>query len=339
MNTMSDDLHLAQVMLRRSGVSLLDAARLVQHILDFRPRGEACLGAVVFCTKVIQAGLAQRHLKEMSVREGFELYLKTKTHLRAASLHDIEYLGRRLLRSCPQLADSCFSEISLSDCEWWIGECFTTPSQFNKGRMMLHGLFQFAARQEWCSRNVVALVAKKRVVEQEIRALSLSDAQRLVAVSERKEFAPCSAGVALLVWAGLRPAEVRRVRWRDVDLAERSITIRAQCSKTGGVRQVDVCGALAASLKRYRQVHCPAADDLLCPADWVGTWRRIRDEAGFKGRWVQDVLRHTFASYHAKRYKDMNLLQWNMGHRDQSLLRARYVNLQGITRQAAVKGR
>ncbi len=334
MNTMSDDLQLAQVMLRDSGVTLLDAARLVRHILDFCPRGQ---GAMVFCSKVVQAGLSQRHLKEMKVRQGFELYMATKGHLRAASRHDLLYLARRIFRVCPQLAEANFCDVSLSDCERYLGECFTTSSQFNKGRMMLHGLFRFAMMREWCDRNVVSLIPKKRVVEQEIRALSLPEAQRLVAVSEQREFVTCSAGVALLVWAGLRPAEVRRLRWRDIDLKEKSITVRATCSKTGGVRQVDICGALAASLSQYKKNFAPTNETPICPTDWPQKWRHIRDSAGFKGRWVQDVLRHTFASYHAKHYKDMALLQWNMGHRDQSLLRARYVNLQGITRNAAAR--
>ncbi|MFR9535010.1 MAG: hypothetical protein SNG49_09310, partial [Rikenellaceae bacterium] len=162
---MSDEYYLARAMLRGSGMSLVDAARVVRQILDFRPRGS---GAVVFCCKVVQAGLAQRHLKEMSLEEGFALYVAGKSHLRAASLHDICYLWRRLARVCPRLAGAQFAEISLADCERWLGECFSTASQFNKGRTMLHGLFEFAMRREWCDRNVIKLVPRKRVVEEEI---------------------------------------------------------------------------------------------------------------------------------------------------------------------------
>ncbi len=332
MNTMSDEYYVARVMLEDAGMSLLDAVRVVRQMLDFKPKGQ---GAVVCCSKVVQAGLAQRHLKEMRVRDGFALYLAGKGHLRAASRHDIEYLWRRLARACPSFAGAQFAEISLADCERWLGECFSTASQFNKGRTMLHGLFEFAMRREWCDRNVVKLVPRKRVVEQEIRALEMPDIQRLVRVSEQPEFAPCAAGVALMLWAGLRPTEVRRLRWRDVDLAEKCITVRAECSKTGGVRQVDICRALEARLSRLRRHHLPDEHALICPPDWQPRWRKIRNAAGFAGRWVQDVLRHTFASYHAKHYKNMALLQWNMGHRDQNLLRSRYVNLQGITQVAA----
>lgn len=65
--------------------------------------------------------------------------------------------------------------------------------------------------------------------------------------------------------------------------------------------------------------------------NWQNKWKQIRNAAGFAGQWIQDVLRHTYATYHVKHYKNMPLLQLNMGHRDQSLLRARYVNMQGIS--------
>ena len=45
----------------------------------------------------------------------------------------------------------------------------------------------------------------------------------------------------------------------------------------------------------------------------------------------QDVLRHTYASYFAKRFKDLPRLQLNMGHHDLSLLRSRYINMRGIS--------
>ncbi|MFI3244473.1 MAG: tyrosine-type recombinase/integrase, partial [Akkermansia sp.] len=125
----------------------------------------------------------------------------------------------------------------------------------------------------------------------------------------------------------LRPTELRRLRWGDIDWAEASLTVRAQCSKTGGVRQVELGSALLRYLKPYRK----GDTDLICPPDWLPMWRQIREAAGFKGRWVQDVLRHTYASYHAKHYRDLPRLQLNMGHRDQNLLRARYVNMRGIS--------
>lgn len=58
-------------------------------------------------------------------------------------------------------------------------------------------------------------------------------------------------------------------------------------------------------------------------------------EKGFRGHWVQDVLRHTYASYHAKRYGNLARLQLCMGHGSLLLLRSRYVNMRGISLASA----
>ena len=41
--------------------------------------------------------------------------------------------------------------------------------------------------------------------------------------------------------------------------------------------------------------------------------------------WVPDVCRHTFATYHAAMFRNLPELQLEMGHRDTSLLRSRYM--------------
>ncbi len=72
----------------------------------------------------------------------------------------------------------------------------------------------------------------------------------------------------------------------------------------------------------------------ICPKGWVRRWRLLREAAGFSS-WVPDVLRHSYASYHVKRYQDLGQLQLAMGHRDCRLLLTRYVNLRGISRADA----
>jgi len=44
-----------------------------------------------------------------------------------------------------------------------------------------------------------------------------------------------------------------------------------------------------------------------------------------------DVLRHTFASYHARQFRNFASLQMDMGHSSLSLLRTRYLNMEGIS--------
>ena len=92
--------------------------------------------------------------------------------------------------------------------------------------------------------------------------------------------------VALLVFAGIRPREVRRLTWQDIDLQENTITVRSQCSKTGGVRQVEIMP----QLKRILLSYTAQTQQKICPANWQRRWQKIRNNAGFSGCWVQDSL-------------------------------------------------
>ncbi len=61
--------------------------------------------------------------------------------------------------------------------------------------------------------------------------------------------------------------------------------------------------------------------------------RLLRREAGFSRlSWVPDVLRHTFASYHALTHRNLPALQLQLGHRDARLLLTRYLNLRPLRR-------
>lgn len=316
----------AKRILTGTDVSVLDAARIAKNILDAKPKNFA-LTDLQFCAKVIEVGLRHISTKEMSLADGFALYLKSKQHLRPDSIRDIRCIGNRLLRITPEFGKRNFSELSVTECEEWLNAAFHTDSQFNKARTMLHGLFEFALRREWCEKNPIKRIERRKVVEKEIQPLKLAETRRLIKTAQSES--PVYAVVAaLLVYTGIRPREVRRITWRDIDTEEKTITVRSQCSKTGGVRQVEIPPVL----NRLLITHKVESSSHICPTDWQRRWRKIRDNSGFRGRWVQDVLRHTYASFHAKNYADLPRLQLNMGHRDQSLLRSRYVNMRGISR-------
>ena len=326
---MNTDYISAKRILTGTDVSVLDAARIAKNILDAKPKNFV-LTDLQFCAKVIEVGLRHMRTKEMPLADGFALYLKSKQHLRPDSIRDIRCIGNRLLRTKPEFGGRNFSEFSVAECEEWLNAAFHTNPQFNKARTMLHGLFEFALRREWCDKNPIKRIERKKVVEKEIQPLKLAETKRLIKTAQRES--PVYAVVAaLLVYTGIRPREVRRLTWRDIDTEEKTITVRSQCSKTGGVRQVEIPPVL----NRLLITHKSQNSSHICPTDWQRRWRKIRDYSGFRGRWVQDVLRHTYASFHAKNYADLPLLQLNMGHRDLSLLRSRYINMHGISRAEA----
>ena len=144
---------------------------------------------------------------------------------------------------------------------------------------MLFGLFEFALRRQWCESNPIKLIERKKVVEKEIKPLSIEQTERLMSTAQARKNRDCVAAVALLLYAGIRPREVRRLRWRDIDLAENCVTIRSLCSKTGGVRHVEICRPLKTILSRSRPEVCERA---VCPPNWPRRWKLIRDASGFR---------------------------------------------------------
>lgn len=313
----------ALTLLNERGVTLLDAARLIRNALDSFSK-ESGLTPVQFCAKVISTGLRHIRNEEMPIKDGFLLYLETKRDLRPDSLKDIRYLGNRLINSNTKLGGAYFSELKVADCEQYLSSTFKTPSQFNKARTMLYGLFEFALKREWCDKNPIKLIEKQKVIEKEIIPLSNAQTESLLKNAKKRN---CLPAVGLLLFAGIRPREVRRLKWKDIDLEEGFITARSQCSKTGGVRHVEILPALRRILVECQKVE----ESCICPPNWRRKWKNIREISGFKGVWVQDVLRHTYASYHAKKFRDLPRLQVNMGHRDLSLLCSRYINMRGIS--------
>lgn len=156
-------------------------------------------------------------------------------------------------------------------------------------------------------------------------ALRPDEIEKLLRISWRKEHRACRPALALMLYAGIRPQEVTRLTYACIDTEAVELTVPARHSKTGGGRCIPLCPNLRAMLEEAGP-HAP--EQPICPPNWINRWRELRRDAGFT-EWQQDVLRHTFASYFAKAYRDLPTLQLYMGHRD--------VNLQGISRDAALR--
>ena len=206
---------------------------------------------------------------------------------------------------------------------------FDTPRQRQKARLILSGVFGTAVRRGWCSENPVAKVEVPRVVEKQVPILTPQEIERLLHAAHHYRDGSCAAAVGMMLYAGIRPHEAARLTWAQVDLGERAIYIQPQHSKTGGARRVSIHKPLLRILREHRR----AESEKICPPNWLHHWRELRRAAGWTPRehsWPQDALRHTFASYHLSYFRSFAELQVEIGHRDATLLRTRYVDQRGV---------
>lgn len=261
-----------------------------------------------------------------------EQFLETKRTLRRSSYAEYCSVLRRLLRENPGLGDCLVRQVHARDCLNAILKVYQTAHTVDKARRLLHCFFQYALQQNWCGENPVSRLQVIRKQERVVDALTMEQVNKLLAAAEQAEHRACAPAIGLMLWAGIRPYEVARLQWKDVDMEERIVALQARHSKTGGARVVNMQPILVRWLKRMR---AGAADDaMIAPHNWPARWRAARESAGLRP-WHADTLRHTFASYYLKQFNDVHRLQMEMGHSNVTLLFTRYLNLRGITRKAA----
>ncbi len=326
-----------QTLLAGLPLSGSDAARLVLEALEEMPelRQLAAQGKDALMQalrRVLHEGIAAVRAQERTVSFSHaaqeSLARRTMAGRRPTTLRDLRHFIRRLLR-LPGLAERPLRAMDTQECRRALEQAFAgSAHSFRKGRAILHSIFAYGMRQGWCSDNPVAAIEHPVLKEREIVPLPLRACRKLVAVAKTPCFRDCLPALSLMLFAGVRPGEVARLRWADVRCDEGALCIAARHCKTGGARRVELSPALQRLLRRLRA----ASNSRLCPPQWSRRWQQLRRAAGFTTGWVPDILRHTFASYHALTHRNLPALQLQLGHRDSRLLFTRYLNLPAVRR-------
>ncbi len=321
-----------------------DAARLVLEALEEMPELQEAAAAgrealMQALRRVLRAGASALREQEKTVpfaqAAAESLQRRARAGRRPTTLRDLRHFMNRLLR-VPGLAERPLRAISTAECRRALKQAFAgSAHSFRKGRAILHSVFACGMKMGWCATNPVAAIEPPRIEEKEIVPLSLADCRRLVETASSARFRDCLPALGLMLFAGVRPGEVARLHWGDIRCEEGVLAIAARHSKTGGARRVELCPPLRRMLRRHRPHHA-GTPELLCPPHWQTRWQRLRQAAGLatpQRPWVPDVLRHTFASYHALTHRNLPALQLQLGHRDARLLLTRYLNTPALRRR------
>ena len=312
----------ALALLKSTKLSPLEAAQVACAAV------RAGRGRVKQALRCIAAGEEELKRQERTVTfdKAVAAALEARKDRRARTLCDFRYVTRRFMKRCPGLARRRVRSITAAECAAYIESAFETPRQRQKARLTLSGVFSTAIKRGWCSENPVTRVEAPRVVEKTVPILTPEEAEQLVQAAREYKGGICLPAVGLMLYAGIRPHEVARLRWGDVDLPGKRVLIAPQHSKTGGARPVTLLRPALRLLSH--PPHRRPAPQRICPPQWLRHWREVRRCAGWNRLtrpWRQDVCRHSFASYHAAMYRNLHELQLQMGHRSTDLLRTRYL--------------
>jgi len=190
-------------------------------------------------------------------------------------------------------------------------------------RRLFSVFFGWAVRHHYCLENPCDRLDRLPKATTHISILSPDEVKRLLTAAIRYHDGVTVAGVAIALFAGLRPSELLDLQAGDINGERIRVTGGKMRRKIN--RIVQIPPNLAAWLKKY-----PFRG---LPGGWNYKMKRLKAATNARS-WVQDILRHTSISYQAERDKNEGLTAFNNGTSKQ-MMDSHYRNV--IDNPAAIK--
>ncbi len=306
----------ADALLKDEGLRLLDAVR---DILAAREALKAFPEVTMLdAAKHYAAVLADRE-RSWTVDEAAERWLAS----RKAKGRSDSYLwdaNRRLAKFREPFGGRSLADITTADVDGWVNGLGVGSQTVRNYLTVVSSMFSYAVKQKRSPRNPVSDVERPDVVRDEAGILTPDELRRLLAVLP-DDTVPY---VALGAFAGLRPMEVRRLKWEDINFQTGYVTVKSGTAKTKRRRTVPITDNLRAWLKPLAQESGPVVK----LADLTVRQKRLapaRKKAKL-ANWPHDCLRHSAATYWLHNEGDAARVALWLGH-TQEVLHAHYKGL------------
>lgn len=185
-------------------------------------------------------------------------------------------------------------------------------------------------------------VLRKTLIERDARARARRKSGNLWRADRNEELLPPIPGYSdhitpmtlLALNTGLRRGELVQLRWGDIDLTARRLTVRAGYTKSGKTRHVPLNSEVVTVLKSYQKQES-GVGRLFAIAGIGKAWERLMQAAGIADFRFHD-LRHTFASKLVMAGIDLNTVRELLGQGDIKMT-LRYAHLAPEHKAAAVE--
>jgi integrase/recombinase XerD len=298
--------------LKLTPYGLIEAARLVAH-------AHAKLGPLAIRIEDAidkHAADVERRLRSVSVAKLVEEFRASRQAKGKSAIY-LRDLRSRLGRFQATFCDRIVADFAAREIDEWIQSLNVGPQTQNNFRAVLSAMWTFAVRRGYAESNIVRLVDKSAVARDHVPVFTVTELRNLLEAAG-SAYLPV---LAIGAFAGLRPEEINKLRWEDIDFQERTIRVNATASKTRKKRFAEVSENLKAWLDPHIRKAGPVAPRNL---------RRLRRSAMKKAglcTWPQDGLRHSFASAHYAFHKNPAHTAMLLGHRDQDMLLTHYRDL------------
>jgi integrase len=310
----------AQVRVAESIFTLLpDAEQVRERFMRFLQNGAATAPAVNASGKTIDEAF-----------EAFKGWLDGKPDESGNNICTLREISRRSLRLrvnafVQSAGHARLDEITPERVEEYLGALkgitATTKSNYMRD---ISRFFSWCIERprKWLASNPCEQISIARDSKSAPEILSVENCEKLLEAAEKGGLA---AYTAIGLFAGLRPFEISRLTWKQINLADKEIRLEKSQTKTGRARVVEICDTLAAWLKAYEGQE-------IFPSGWHKRFRAVKTAAGIK-RWPIDVMRHTSISHYFRKTGSYGQTAERYGN-SESIIKQHY---QGLSSTADMK--
>ena len=198
-------------------------------------------------------------------------------------------------------------DVRTQELDAWLRGLKVAPRTRNNFRTVIRSLFSFARDAGYLIKGKPTEAESTTVAKQgdgEIEVFSPEEFSALLLAAD-------SHLLPFLIFggmAGLRSAEILRLKWEDVNWPESVIEIHGRISKTGGRRLAPLVPAAAAWLNSYKNARGPVIGHIKL----YERVEKLSESAGVP--WKQNALRHSFCSYRMATLKDAPRVSYEAGN-------------------------
>jgi integrase len=242
-----------------------------------------------------------------TVSKLFEEYLaaKIKNDCRPATIRD---LTSRLGTFAESFGERLIHTIIAKEIDDWLDRLhYKQQSRLNYIRV-LSGLFNYAIKLGLMAENPADKdhLDRPKMDEKLPEIFTVGDVEKLLAAAQKhaRRVVPY---LAIGFFAGLRTVELDGLDWSCINIEQKLITVRPETAKRRRQRHVDMSDNLIAWLLPYAKSHGPVRPK--------GA-RKYLDKAIEQANiiWVQNGMRHSFASNHIAKHQDVAKTSIQLGH-------------------------
>jgi len=275
----------------------LKLSRIVAHYISLRDRAAAKNVDLDQAIAFVEARY-RPETKAITILNAKEEFLSSKVSLSVKTRLNYENGIGQLLKPDPNKHVHAYT---VSDIEKVI-QRYSNLNTRKTHRRVVSVFFNWCVRHHYCLENPCDRLDRLPRDMSQIAALSLDECKRLLYAAILMEDKAMTACVAIGLFAGLRPSEIRDLKKEDI--LKDKIRVSGGKLRRKIKRSVPIPPVLAEWLKEYQFKGLPPG--------WDGKLKRLK-KATKARKWVQDIVRHTSITFQTVRDKDEAKTAFNCG--------------------------